>query len=493
MGFKSFKVVTFDIVFEQEDDFDDEFGGVKFGRSMMSLVTLFGGLKNVFKVKAYSTDNFLFRLHYKVTMGLLLGCALLITAVQLVTDPIICDVKGVHAGIFNAYCWTHATFTLPYRQKGFDGPKIQPGVGPLKPGVDSQQEAVYHGFYQWVGMALFGQALTFYIPHFLWKTCEGKKVERLVSGVSSPVVSEEIKKKHKVAIAEYFSCNKRRHILYGLRFVGCETLNLMNVSLQIYLIDRLLGGEFSTYGTRVLEFMLLDDEERLDPMVTVFPKVTKCVFHNFGTSGSIQRFDGLCVLPINTINDKIYIALWFWLLNLLICSTIFMVYRLVTMISPRARLALMKATAPSLNRKTSLFVKTQIGFGDWLILGMMSNHLDIKLFTDILKEIQRIGMLSQRSVSTHIDLLQGSDTEIENEDECKEKDGSRVSEVSTVTMIRKNQTQTDLHGLDKAIVQEMIADGYDPSQMSDWQQFRNHRIGDNEMATNHKDRGIYGW
>jgi hypothetical protein len=29
----------------------------------------------------------------EVTMGLMLSCALLITAVQLVTDPIICDVK----------------------------------------------------------------------------------------------------------------------------------------------------------------------------------------------------------------------------------------------------------------------------------------------------------------------------------------------------------------------------------------------------------------
>ena len=76
---------------------------------MMSLVTLFGGLKNVFKastrpnprngqrinfqVKTYSTDTFVFRLHYKVTMGLLLACCLLITAIQLVTDPITCDVK----------------------------------------------------------------------------------------------------------------------------------------------------------------------------------------------------------------------------------------------------------------------------------------------------------------------------------------------------------------------------------------------------------------
>ena len=33
------------------------------------------------------------RLHYKVTTGLVLACSLLVTAVQLVTDPITCDVK----------------------------------------------------------------------------------------------------------------------------------------------------------------------------------------------------------------------------------------------------------------------------------------------------------------------------------------------------------------------------------------------------------------
>jgi hypothetical protein len=69
-----------------------------------------------------------------------------------------------------------------------------------------------------VGIALFGQSLTFYIPHFLWKSCEGKKVERLVSGIISPVATEEVKKKHKTAIAEYFFCDKRRHAAYGLRY-----------------------------------------------------------------------------------------------------------------------------------------------------------------------------------------------------------------------------------------------------------------------------------
>ena len=69
-------------------------------------------------------------------------------------------------------------------------------------------------------------------------------------------------------------------------------MNLANCSVQIYLIDRLLEGEFTTYGLQVLAFAMLDDEERHDPMVRIFPKVAKyykssllslSVFHLDGT------------------------------------------------------------------------------------------------------------------------------------------------------------------------------------------------------------------
>ena len=59
---------------------------------------------------------------------------------------------------------------------------LYPGVGTMSGGEEQHKEEVYHSFYQWVGIALFGQSFTFYIPHFLWKSCEGRKVERLVSG-----------------------------------------------------------------------------------------------------------------------------------------------------------------------------------------------------------------------------------------------------------------------------------------------------------------------
>ena len=64
-----------------------------------------------------------------------------------------------------------------------------------------------------------------------------------------------------------------------------------------------------------------DFEERTDPMAMVFPKVVvtllvmrkmaggdilfctqmaKCTFHKYGPTGTIQRHDGLCILPVCT-------------------------------------------------------------------------------------------------------------------------------------------------------------------------------------------------
>jgi len=263
------------------------------------------------------------------------------------------------------------------------------------------------------------------------------------------------------------------------------------------LIDRLLDGEFTTYGLQVLAFAMLDDEERHDPMVRIFPKVTKCTFHNFGASGTIQQFDGLCILPINMINDKIYIGIWFWLFILLLLSIGFMVYRIVTLASPRFRIAYLKAISPSLSTRTCQFLRFNLGFGDWLILVMMSQHLDIKLFTEILKEIKNVSFNNQRSVSTNVDIFCTSDSEREENFIPGDRDqlrpppitplkGSPRSMIRNNSFMKKSSTTTNLVkqlGIDPIIIQEMIADGYDPTQMEEWQRFRNQTIGDSAMLS----------
>jgi hypothetical protein len=53
-------------------------------------------------------------------------------------------------------------------------------------------------------------------------------------------------------------------------------------------MDFFLGGEFSKYGTEVLAMTEKEPEDRVDPMARVFPKVTKCTFHKFGPSGTVE-------------------------------------------------------------------------------------------------------------------------------------------------------------------------------------------------------------
>ena len=52
-----------------------------------------------------------------------------------------------------------------------------------------------------------------------------------------------------------------------------------------------------------------DPSLRKDPLNSVFPKVAKCTFNKFGPSGTIEKFDGLCILSLNIINEKVDIFL----------------------------------------------------------------------------------------------------------------------------------------------------------------------------------------
>ena len=114
--------------------------------------------------------------------------------------------------------------------------------------------------------------------------------------------------------------------------------------LYSYLLGfRFLGYEFSTYGLKVIKFSEMEMEEREDPLSVVFPKVAKCSFHKFGASGTIERHDGLCVLPLNIINEKLYIFLWFWFIIIASITGIFLLYRLGVLAGSGIRTAMIQA------------------------------------------------------------------------------------------------------------------------------------------------------
>ncbi|XP_045023192.1 innexin inx3-like [Daphnia magna] len=138
----------------------------------------------------------------------------------------------------------------------FESHQIHPCVGP------PSSEKRYHSYYQWVPFVLFFQGLLFYLPHWIWKQHE--------------------------RTASYLNETMGTHGYLGVAYVTCELFNLVNAIGNIYLIDLFLGGYFFDYGWQILQ--------------------------------RVQRHDALCILPVNVLNEKIYIFAWFWLVFLAVVS-----------------------------------------------------------------------------------------------------------------------------------------------------------------------------
>ena len=65
-------------------------------------------------------------------------------------------------------------------------------------------------------------------------------------------------------------------------------MNLVNVIAQSYLINKFIGGRFWDYGYLIFIYYCYYFDLGLDPMVDVFPKVTKCQFNRHGPGGGIN-------------------------------------------------------------------------------------------------------------------------------------------------------------------------------------------------------------
>lgn len=139
------------------------------------------------------------------------------------------------------------------------------------PGVDKttpNEKRVYHAYYQWVCFVLFFQAIFFYVPRYLWKASEGGLVKNLVLELHRPILNEDDRLSSISLVSDYLQRNMRLHNTLFAVYTLTEALNFFNVIVQMMMIDRFLGGEFSSYGWDVLNFSEWDWSVRYDPMVS---------------------------------------------------------------------------------------------------------------------------------------------------------------------------------------------------------------------------------
>ncbi|XP_020811408.1 innexin inx3 [Drosophila serrata] len=330
-------------------------------------------------------DNMVFRCHYRITTAILFTCCIIVTANNLIGDPISCINDGsIPMHVINTFCWITYTFTIPgqqHRQIGTD--VAAPGLG-----NDYGQEKRYHSYYQWVPFVLFFQGLMFYVPHWVWKNMEDGKIRMITDGLRGMVsVPDDYRRDRQDRILKYFVNSLNTHNGYSFAYFFCELLNFVNVIVNIFMVDKFLGGAFMSYGTDVVKFSNMDQDKRFDPMIEIFPRLTKCTFHKFGPSGSVQKHDTLCVLALNILNEKIYIFLWFWFIILATISGVAVLYSLVVIMMPTTRETIIKRSYRSGQRKEIAGLVRRLEIGDFLILHFLSQNLSTRSYSDMLQQL----------------------------------------------------------------------------------------------------------
>lgn len=157
----------------------------------------------------------------------------------------------------------------------------------------------------------------------------------------------------------------------------------------MYIMNKFFDGEFMAYGTRVMNYSDLPQDERIDPMVYVFPRVTKCTFHKYGASGTIQKHDSLCILPLNIVNEKTYIFLWFWYIILATLLGGLIIYRMVILFSPSVRPRLLHARNGTIPKEAAYAISKKTDVGDWWIIYMLGRNMDPLIYREVIAELAK--------------------------------------------------------------------------------------------------------
>lgn len=128
------------------------------------MLDIFRSLKSLIKISHIHIDSPVFRLHYSLTVILLIAFSLIVTTRQYVGNPIDCiHSKDLPEDVLNTYCWIHSTYTITAAYRKKEGSEVPfPGIDNSKSYPESERKE--YRYYQWVCFMLFLQ-VTFHFLH----------------------------------------------------------------------------------------------------------------------------------------------------------------------------------------------------------------------------------------------------------------------------------------------------------------------------------------
>jgi hypothetical protein len=121
----------------------------------------------------------------------------------------------------------------------------------------------------------------------------------------------------------------------------------------MFLLNRFFDGMFLFYGLRTMEYF--NDSapaNMVNPMIQLFPRITKCTLQAYAFNGNLDVIEALCVLPVNVLNEKVFLFEWFWFSFLGVVSSVQALYRLLLFLSPKLQQRLFRYRTTDTNSQS---------------------------------------------------------------------------------------------------------------------------------------------
>ncbi|CAG2115371.1 unnamed protein product, partial [Medioppia subpectinata] len=351
------------------------------------MIPLFATLAKLWRRRETETEGLVFRLHYTLTVIVLMAFCIVISSKQAIGGPIDCEVatNAMDVNMINTFCYVRFTTNV------YGGPQYanRPNLGPHGDHPPGDGE---HHYYQWVWLVLLLQSVCFYFPHYLWKRFESNRISSIVSSDMQYFVDDPNKRHQKIAqVVHFLRSTIGRNDGLAIEYYGCEFLAFCVVCGQILFNHHFLDKGFITFGMDQVKWWIADPSILQDPMEMLFPLLSKCRFDKFGSSGGRVELDALCVLSLNILNQKMFLFIWFWFYFLAIITGFTLIYRLILMTCPLIRYYALGSDIQSITDCQNRYKRFVCGLplGDWFILLLLKDNTEPIIFDQIIEQLHQ--------------------------------------------------------------------------------------------------------
>lgn len=182
------------------------------------------------------------------------------------------------------------------------------------------------------------------------------------------------------------------HNVYAIRYLIAEIMNFCVVLANMVLVNYFLADFWMDFFPAIYILLEFDYETWSAHSAKFFPRLAKCEFFSVGPSGSMQMLDGLCLLPLNILNEKLYAFLYLWFFALFCVSALNLVYKVALLVCRPLRFLLLRISFRGIPSVKWYDVLNGGEYGQWFLFYRLGRNLSI----NVLKELVDIVYTTER-------------------------------------------------------------------------------------------------